>query len=364
MQDLFLRQTLLDHSYNDISWFLGILLIGFLFQRFLAQKTAVLIYRLIRKYASGVDQARFCDLLFKPISFFFSLIIIYLAFSQLHWPPKWNLGDENKFGIKLVTWKIYQFILVYSITKIAIRLIDFFGIVLLTRAGKTESRTDDQLVPFVKEAIKLIVIIFSIFFLLGVVFELNVASLIAGLGIGGIAIALAAKDSLENLLGSFTIFLDKPFSVGDVVKVGNTNGTVEKIGFRSTRIRTFEQTIVTVPNKKMIDAELENISVRHMIRGLFPLALRFDTPPAQLEKFIEGIRTILKEDDLINDNYHVKLDKVTESGITLQIFFFVKTMDNNVYLDVKEKLLFKVLYLAQELDVKFDSKAVEIKVNS
>src|SRR6185369_10292037 len=125
----------------------------------------------------------------------------------------------------------------------------------------------DQLVPFLREAIKIIIGVFSFFFILGAVFHINIASLIAGLGIGGLAFALAAKETLENLLGSFTIFLDKPFVVGDVVKVGSAEGTIENIGFRSTRIRTLEKTLLTVPNKKMVDAELDNLTERVVRRA-------------------------------------------------------------------------------------------------
>ena len=91
------------------------------------------------------------------------------------------------------------------------------------------------------------------------IFNIDVTALAAGVGIGGIAIAMASKESLENLLGSFTIFFDKPFLVGDLVTTGNITGTVEKVGFRSTRIRTFDKSIVTVPNKNMISAELDNL---------------------------------------------------------------------------------------------------------
>src|SRR6185295_11619359 len=101
--------------------------------------------------------------------------------------------------------------------------------------------------------------------------------LIAGLGIGGLALALAAKETIENLFASFTIFLDKPFTIGDLVQVGSVTGKVESIGFRSTRIRTAEKSFVTVPNKKMVDVELENQSERFERRAYFTIGLTYAT---------------------------------------------------------------------------------------
>jgi MscS family membrane protein len=141
---------------------------------------------------------------------------------------------------------------------------------------------DDQLVPFVVEIGKIAVYIVLFFVLLGKVFDIDVTALAAGVGIGGIAIAMASKESLENLLGSFTIFFDKPFLVGDLVSTGSITGTVEKVGFRSTRIRTFDKSIVTVPNKNMISAELDNLGKRKVRRARFYIGLTYDTTIDQM----------------------------------------------------------------------------------
>ncbi|MGZ4049646.1 MAG: mechanosensitive ion channel family protein, partial [Bacteroidia bacterium] len=201
-------------------------------------------------------------LLKKPLGIFILLISFYFAFNILTFPAEWNFTTIDHFGLRMLLYRAYQIGIIVTLTWVVLRVIDFFGLVLIYRASLTESKTDDQLVPFIKESIKVIVTIMAVFFILGAVFKLNIASLIAGLGIGGLAIALAAKESLENLLGSFTIFLDKPFVIGDLIRVGTLEGTVEKIGFRSTRLRTPEKSYVTVPNKKLVDGELDNLSLR------------------------------------------------------------------------------------------------------
>ncbi len=361
MNSTWLQQTFLENTLQSYLMFGSIILAGLLFKRFVSNHLAGLIYRFIKKSTAGVDVSELRELLRKPFGLFVILISVYIACMQLHWPASWHLSTEESFGIRFVIWKAFQFSIIISLTWILTRLIDFFGIVLLYRARMTSTRSDDQLVPFIKETIKILFVILSLFVSLGVVFNVNVASLIAGLGIGGIAIALAAKDTLENLLGSFAIFLDKPFSLGDLVKVGSVHGKVEKIGFRSTQIRTFEKTLISVPNKKMIDADLENISMRSMIRALFPLVLRFETPVDQIEKFREEALNHLKQkQDVIQDPPpSIRLDRITESGVELQFLFFINTTDADVFAIRREEVYFEILKIAHKLEIRFDTKIQE-----
>jgi MscS family membrane protein len=138
----------------------------------------------------------------------------------------------------------------------------------------------------------------SIFIVLGVIFNLDVGSIVAGLGIGGLAVALAGKESLENLFASFTIFLDRPFTVGEVVQVGSISGKVEKVGFRSTRIRTMDKSTLTIPNKMMIDQPLDNLSQRRFRRASYQLCLTYDTPIPVMRSICEDVREAISEQEL------------------------------------------------------------------
>ena len=148
---------------------------------------------------------------------------------------------------------MFSLLLIITIFWTILQSIEYIGVRLIFRAEQTDSKVDDQLIPFAIEIGKVLVIIFAIVIVLANVFDQNVTALAAGLGVGGVAVALASKESLENLLGSFTIFLDKPFQVGDVITIGSITGMVEKVGFRSTRVRTFDKSIVTVPNKNLVN---------------------------------------------------------------------------------------------------------------
>lgn len=361
-----LQDTILDNSLQSISIFCGIIFVGIVLKRFFSHQISGLIYRLIKRYTTGVSVKEFRDLLHKPMSLFVLLITLYLAFRQLHFPVEWEMPTEEKFGVRFIIWKGFILSLFLSLTWLLLRLVDFFGLVLLHRARLSDSKTDDQLIPFIKESIKVIAMIMSFFLMLGFIFHVNIASLIAGLGIGGLAIALAAKDTLENLLGSFTIFLDKPFSIGDVVKVNLVTGKVERIGFRSTQIRTQENTVVTIPNKQMTDAALENISMRKMIRASFPLTLRFETPQEKIEKFTHEILLVLQHHNNIlgHPDPLVRFEKISDSGLELSVLFFVDTTDFEFFTKVREEILLKILSLAQQSEIRLDSKTPEFTINS
>jgi MscS family membrane protein len=353
-----IHQSFLDNNMDR--WFMaaGIIIGGLIFKRFVSHQLSGFIYRFIKKRSEGVQVNELRALLRKPVGFFIVVVSLYFAAMQLHFPAEWHLTSKEEFGILFVINKLFLFALFYSITWILLRLVDFFALILQQRAIATETMVDDQLVPFIKESLKLVVMIVSFFVMLGSVFHVNVASLIAGLGIGGLALALAAKDTLENLLGSFTIFLDKPFTLGDVVKVGNVQGKIEKIGFRSTLIRTIEKTLVKVPNKRMIDADLENISLRDMIRGSFYLTLKSHTTRAQIEDFIkEGTALFKQHPEIAHDpEPFIRLDKITDIGFDLQVQFFIKTTDADYFQLQRQDILLSIIDLAHQKDIRFDAR--------
>lgn len=353
--------TFLENTLESILYAVGIILTGLIFLRFISKQLSKLVFKIFKRYSFGVSAEKFVQLLVQPISVFVFLLTLFIAFMQLHYPESWHLVPEQKAGLKMTVWRIFELALVCSVTWMVLRLVDYFSLVMLYRASLTESRSDDQLIPFIKEALKIVVVIFSIFFMLGAIFKLNIASLIAGLGIGGLAFALAAKDTLENLLGSFTIFLDKPFVVGDTVKVGNVEGKVERIGFRSTKIRSVEKSLVTVPNKKMTEAELDNLSDKSMTRATFPLGIHFSTPLNSIQQFINDVRNHLQSNDKLKSDPTVRVNRIYENTIEVLVLFFVLTNEWDEYVQVREEVLLTILIIAQQNEIQFAYPAREIK---
>ena len=357
----FLQDNFLGNAIENYCWFAGILLVGLVFQRLLSKLLTFFVFKFFKKYSTGVGYEKLLALLKKPMGIFIMLIIFYLAFDRLEFPVEWKFVTIDKFGLRMVLHHLFQISMVVSITWIFLRLIDFFGLVLIHRASLSGSTTGDQLVPFIKETIKVIVTIFSIFFIMGVVFKLNVASLIAGLGIGGLAIALAAKETLENLLGSFTIFLDKPFVIGDLIKVGGIQGHVENIGFRSTRIRTLEKSFVTLPNKKLVDNELDNLSLRSQRRVNFKIGLKYQTNGDQFKNIVADLQTFINNHPHISTGEtHVCLHDFDSSGINIMVLYFIDSIDYNLYLNIREEVNYKIIDIIKKYGSSFAQQAATI----
>ncbi|MCY1539431.1 Low conductance mechanosensitive channel YnaI [compost metagenome] len=170
---------------------------------------------------------------------------------------------------------------------------------------------------------------------------MNALSLITGLGIGGIAIALAAKESLENLIGSFTIFIDKPFTVGDLVKVDGVEGTIEKVGFRSTVLRSTDKTTLIIPNRSMIDGVLENLTRRNFRRVKFDIGITYETDSETMHKIIKDISDFLTENPHTTDST-VTFDSFGASALNIQVLYLVENVAYNNFLQVKEDVNFKI----------------------
>ena len=343
-----LDNVFLGNTLEDYCWFFGILLFAFLFQRIISKWLSNIIYRLIKRYTEGLDSGKLFELLYQPVSLFFLLMISYMAASHIEFPEEWNLAPVEEFGFRMMLHRSYLAILLIAFTWIFLRLVDFAGLILLKKAEKTETRQDDQLIAFAKEFTKIIVIIFGFFIILGVVFKLDIGAIIAGLGIGGLALALAAKESLENLLASFTIFLDRPFVVGDLVQIGTVTGTVEKVGFRSTRIRTLEKSYLTLPNKKMVDSELDNLTLRTFRRARFNVGLIYGTSIEQIKAIVSDIQLFIDEHPHTNQDGRVRFAEFGSSSLDIRVEYFVDTMDWDVYIRVKEEINFKIMEIVKK----------------
>jgi MscS family membrane protein len=352
MNSDWLTRTFLGNTTEQFLWFFGVLLAGIAFRTLIAYLFSQVLFEVLKKHSKEIGSQKLVELLKRPFGFFVIVSTLYFAFSFLSFPVEWQIGPSHHFGIRMFLQRMFQIFLIISFTWIVLRIIDFIGLILQQKASKTDSRMDDQIVPFVKEGLKISITIISLFFILGAVFKLNITSLIAGLGIGGLAVALAAKESLENLLGSFTIFFDKPFVIGDFVEVDGVKGHVEKIGFRSTRIRTVEKSFLTVPNKKMVDSILDNITLKTMQRIRMVFSISWDTEPQKIEHLILKIGDFLEEQTDISKDYTVKFFEINNNGgFEILVVYFVNTPSYEVSLDVKQKVNFKVLEILKEEEI-------------
>jgi MscS family membrane protein len=194
---------------------------------------------------------------------------------------------------------------------------------------------------------------------IGVVFvadnlNIDVTGLLAGLGLGGLAFALAAKDMVQNLFGSMTVLMDRTFSVGDWIVVGDHEGTVEHMGFRSTRLRTFYNSLVTIPNARFITADVDNMGERRYRRMKAVYGLTYDTPPDKIEAFCEGVRELVRQHPYMRkDYYHVYFNSFGAHSLDILVYVFWETPDWATELRERHRFLLDCLRLAKRLGVEF-----------
>ncbi len=183
-------------------------------------------------------------------------------------------------------------------------------------------------------------------------------SVIAGLGVGGIAFALAAKDSLANLLGSLLIMFEKPFRVGHWIKLGDTEGIVESIGFRSTRIRTFYNSLVSIPSNTLVNSTVDNMELREYRRVRTTLHVRYDTPTDTVEAFIEGIKQLVMDNPHTRkDNYRIRLDDFSDFGLQILVNFFLNVANTEAEQVERQQVLMDILKLAETMGIQFATPA-------
>jgi len=233
------------------------------------------------------------------------------------------------------------------------RMIDILGSFLVRRAESTETKFDDLLIPLITRSLKVFVIAFGLVFVAETL-QLPVTSLVAGLGIGGLAFALAAKDTVENIFGSLTVLLDRPFHIGDWVVIGEVEGMVETVGMRSTRIRTFYNSLITMPNSKSISAVVDNMGQRRYRRYSTMISIAYNTPPDTIEAFCEGIRKLVQKHPYTRkDYYHVYLNQFGASSLDILLYVFHEVPDWGTELRERQRLCLDIVRLAQRLGVEF-----------
>ena len=236
----------------------------------------------------------------------------------------------------------------------AVRVVDLVADLFERRAKETDSKLDDQVIPLVSRATKVGL------WTLGLVFILQnlgveVTALLAGVSVGGVAVALAAQDTVGNLFGSLTIFTDRPFQIGDWVVIdGDVEGVVEEVGFRSTRIRTFYKSVISVPNAKVANTTVDNIGQRPYRRMKMTIGLTYGTTREQMQAFVTRVRALMEASDKVWDgSLEVHFNGFGASSLDVLIYSFLDVPDWSAELREKERILFEIMHIAEEVGVSF-----------
>lgn len=270
----------------------------------------------------------------------------YIAIISLQLPK--NIGP---FDIDSIVHAIYILSISFIILYFAFRIIDIIGLYINKKAKDTESPIDEQIVPLIIKSLRILVGTIGILSILNN-FGYNITSLIAGLGLGGLAFALAAQTTISNLFGSATIFSDKPFRIGDIVQIGDFNGTVEEVGFRTTRIRRSDQALVIIPNSKFVNTEIINYSAMNKRKIEFYLKIVYGTSIYKIKDIVSNIKKIIEDDERFDHSSHiVRFTDFGESSLNIYVYCLMNTADLIEFYTIKEEMNFKIMRLLEELDI-------------
>lgn len=324
----FLGRDFWGATVGDYLAFIAIIIAATLLKRPFARLVTRLTAGIAVRVTDGKYRSLFKSLVQKPVEWLFAVIAFFYAcnfieaplnaLTLLHWNRKGQAAGLRAYDVVEHLFALFGIIFT---TLLISRIVDFMYRAQQERAQQNLERERTQLLPLLKDVVKIVLWTMGFFWLLGVVFHVNIPALITGLGIGGVALALAAKESIENLFASFTILADKPFTVDDSVRLGSVEGKVERIGFRSTRLRTADGSLLIVPNKKLIDDNLENLSGRDKRKLKITVPLKYRYEAAALESLKTAIAGCVAAETQLRGDVKVFVDAFTENTAQLLVVF-------------------------------------------
>jgi MscS family membrane protein len=271
-----------------------------------------ILKKLVSKTKTRIDDI-LIDMIEEPIVFAIAIFGIWFGFNTL------NLTD----GMSNFLSNSIQFLIVIDVTWMISRLFEaFYEEYMVPYANKSENDLDDQLFPVIKKVLKFVI------WSLGIIVAINnagydVGAILAGLGIGGLAVAMASKDTVANIFGGFTIYSDKLFKLKDIITVSGITGKVEEIGLRSTRIRKFDGRVVTIPNADFASTPVENVTSEPTRKISFTIGLTYDNNEKDIQEAMKLLKQIYEKNDNVKD-YKISFDSFGDFSLNINTAFYIK----------------------------------------
>jgi MscS family membrane protein len=320
----------------------GSILVAWIVGMLLSRVTRLLLVRLAARTSASWDDA-LVSRIGGPLTLGWILAVLYPTLPWLGLPSR--LGTSVERGLHAL--------LLLTIFWALWRSLDVAAQVLAGLRWSREHPASRTLIPLGRRVFKVSVFVSAVIAMLS---ELgySVASLIAGLGIGGLAVALAARSTLENLFGAFSIGADQPFQEGDFVKIEDFVGTVESIGLRSTKIRTLDRTLISMPNGKLADMRLESFSARDRIRLACTVGLLYSTTQKQMREVLAGLERVLREHPKIwPDAVVVRFKELAACSLDIEIMAWFLTSDFGEFQRIRQDILLGFMTVVEAAGTSF-----------
>lgn len=352
----------LDSSFMEIKLWryiaaLAVLLLGFGIKKLLEVLVIRRLVNLFSKTSFKYDEM-VVEALGKPLTAFVMIGCVYLATQILAtgmpMDPVWRLFITKSYLVGtgcIMVWAVY-------------RMVDVFAAYLDNLAAGDDSSVKGQFIPVIKQSLRIFTVIVGALTILATL-DVDIKALLGGLGIGGIAIALAAQDAVGNFIGTLSIFTDRPFKVGDWIIVGDkVDGNVEQIGFRSTKVRTWPKTLMSIPNKVLATEIVDNWSRMPKRRVKMTVGVTYSTTPEQMEELLKRIKQVLKEDDGVDQDFCiVRFTDFGASSLDVFLYYFTKSIKWDEHLAVRERVNLNVMRVIAGLglSIAFPTRSIHVE---
>jgi MscS family membrane protein len=353
------RVDLLTHEFFEIPiWqylaaFIYIFL-AFYVSKFLDYATRVWLKRLTEKTETKLDDL-LLDLIHGPVKIVSFVLFLYIGLRVFTW-AEWM----NEF-----LPKAFKLIVIVVIAYVMIKAIDLVLGMWKERSSADDKAFDDQLFPIIRKSLKAFVFVVTFLFICDNVFNQDIKAILTSLSIGGLAIGLAAQDTIANFFGAVVVFIDKPFRIGDRIKLDQVDGVVESIGMRSTKVRSLDGFLITVPNKTMGNATITNISRRPTIKSEINYGLTYDTTDEKLNRALEILRDVYRNHRMTHDVI-VTFNRFGDSALNILVVHWWKDTDAKAQLAGMQEmnLAVKKRFEAEKINFAFPSQTVYLKQDS
>jgi MscS family membrane protein len=348
----FLREhTLFGEPYWKYLASLIYIFLAFYLSKFFDYLTRVWLRKLTSKTETKFDDF-LLDLLNGPIKVVVFVVLLFIGLDVFRWPA----------SVQLFLSKGLIVIVAVSLTYLSIKLVDAALGYWRQRAKAAEDdQFNKELLPIIRNSLRVFVIIVA-FLVTSQNLGLNITGLVASLSIGGLALGLAAQDTLANLFGAVSVLVDKPFRIGDRIQLDNVDGVVEQIGFRSTRVRNQDGYLVTIPNKAVGNATITNIALRANIRTLMNIGITYDTPTEKLKRALQILEEIYRSHPMTLDVW-ISFNKFADSALNIQVIHWWKSTDQKVYLAGMQQLNLRIKerFDQEGIDFAFPTQTLHVK---
>jgi MscS family membrane protein len=346
-------------AFADVTWGQITILLGWVLGAMLLGKILQLILTNVGKQKRfeghkivQVVLKSFC----RPIPFLFFSIGLNMGLKTFTFQPSLENIILDAFGV-LFTFAIAFFI--YS-------LVDVIDYAITHLTSKTHTKMDDMMAPMVRKSLRIIIVVLALVQVAQVLSDKPITSILAGLGVGGLAVALAAQETIKNFFGSLVIFADKPFELGDRIVVNGHDGPVEEVGFRSTRLRTLEGHLVTVPNGELANMMIQNIGKRPHIRRIMNVTITYNTSPEKVQEALDILRDILDNHEGMNPDFppRVYFNEFNDCSLNIRAIYWYHPPAYWDYLAHAEKVYMELLTRYNQAGIEFAFPTQTLYVNN